>query len=223
MWRANSLAKTLMLGKTEGRKWQRMRWLDGITDSMDMSLSKLWDVGKLGGLHPWGHEDSHTTERLYKFLLGHAQHRHARVSFQWTDHFHWKVRTVAGWHRGPPTWTCNSFPLPWQLHPCLWLSQGHFLGHWPWWVSPEAGLRPVQGCRQHWEIKLKTVKSCLILCDSTDSSTPGSSVHGILQARMLEWGAIPFSRGSSRPRDWTLVFCTGRWIFYHWATWEAPN
>ena len=54
-----------------------------------------------------------------------------------------------------------------------------------------------------------------------DYSLPGSSVQGILQARILEWGAIFFSRGSSQSRDQTHVFCIGRRVLYHWATWEV--
>ena len=56
-------------------------------------------------------------------------------------------------------------------------------------------------------------QSCLILCNPTDCSPPGSSVHWILQARILEWVAISFSRGSSWPRDWAQVSCTaGRFL-----------
>ena len=48
-------------------------------------------------------------------------------------------------------------------------------------------------------------QSCLTLCDPVDCSPPGSSAHGILQARILEWVAISFSKGSSQPRDRTQV------------------
>ena len=54
---------------------------------------------------------------------------------------------------------------------------------------------------------------CLTLCDPMDCNLPGSSVHGILQARILEWAAIPFSRGSSRPRDQTQVSCAAGRFF----------
>ena len=55
-----------------------------------------------------------------------------------------------------------------------------------------------------------------------DCSPPISSVHGISQARILEWVAISFSRGSSQSRDQTRIFCISRQILYHWATREAP-
>ena len=56
-------------------------------------------------------------------------------------------------------------------------------------------------------------QSCLTLCDPMDYSLPGSSVHGILQARILEWVAMPFSRGSSQPKDWTWGSCTAGRFF----------
>ena len=63
--RTDSLEKTLMLEKTESRRrrgQQRMRWLDGITDSIDMSLSKLWVMVKdKAACSPWGHKESDRT------------------------------------------------------------------------------------------------------------------------------------------------------------------
>ena len=61
-------------------------------------------------------------------------------------------------------------------------------------------------------------QSCPTLWDPMDCSPPGSSVHRILQARILEWVAMPSSRGPSQPRDPTLVSfvsCIGRWVIYH--------
>ena len=65
------------------------------------------------------------------------------------------------------------------------------------------------------------VLSRVRLCDPMDCSPPGSSVHGIFQARILEWVAISYSRGSSQPRNWTHVSCAsciGRQILYHCTT-----
>ena len=59
------------------------------------------------------------------------------------------------------------------------------------------------------------------LCNAMDCSPPTSCLHGIVQARILEWVAISFSRGSSQPRDGTWVSCTGGGFFINWATREA--
>ena len=67
----------------------------------------------------------------------------------------------------------------------------------------------------------EVTQSCPTLCDPMDCSLPGSSVHGILQARVLEWVAISFSRRSSQPRDWTCVSCIVGRCFTIWATREV--
>ena len=74
---------------------------------------------------------------------------------------------------------------------------------------------PMHAC-----VHAKWLQSCLTLCKPMDCSLPGSSVHEILQARILEWVVIPSSRGSSRPRDQShvsYVSCIGRWVLHHWC------
>ena len=121
MQRTDSFEKTLMLGKVEGerrRGQQRMRWLDGITSSMDMSLGKLWDgQASLVGCSPLGCKESNTTQQL------------------------------------------NGTELT---------------------------------------VLVLSAQLCLTPCDPTDCSLPGSSVHGIPQARILEW---VFSSSSREYKD----------------------
>ena len=77
------------------------------------------------------------------------------------------------------------------------------------WNSKLKGMQRENWCVQGGSARslcclcVSVTQSCLSLCDPIDCSPPGSSVHGILQARILEWVAIPYSRGSSRPRDRT--------------------
>ena len=76
---------------------------------------------------------------------------------------------------------------------------------------------PLFSCNQEWlsilKVKVEFDQSCLTPVDSMDCTLPAFSVHGILQARLLEWVAISFSRGSSRPRDQTRVFCIAGGFF----------
>ena len=89
----------------------------------------------------------------------------------------------------------------------------------PWWTSciivsisvfPQ---EPLRAC-----MRAKSLQSCLTLCNPMNYSLPDSSVHGIVQARMLEWVAMPSSGGSSQPQDRTCisyVSCIGRQVIYH--------
>ena len=96
-------------------------------------------------------------------------------------------------------------------------TQINYLGgsSYRWYVWFYKWIRLISLC-----VCVLVAQSCQILCHPMNCSPPGFSVHGFLQARTLEWFAIPFSRGSSQPRDWTLVSCIAGRFFTIWATGE---
>ena len=101
-----------------------------------------------------------------------------------------------------PTVLSDTLHCVWVLHH-IWMTCHHFLRK-----SPDLPT---------W-VHAKSLQFCLTLCNPLDYSPPVSSVHGILQARILEWVALPSSRGSSQPRERThdsYVFYTGRQVLYH--------
>ena len=135
--------------------------------------------------------------------------------------------------RAQPSKTA-SFPSLHQIavkspgcHQCFMLT--HCRSEFP--GTPSSGLiNLLEGLEKNWEHFTywissllwvsEVTQSCLTLCNPMDYSLPGSSVYGIFQARILEWVAISFSRGSSWPRDRTWV---SRRCFTIWATREAPS
>ena len=125
----------------------------------------------------------------------------------------WLIQFHHGWQSGT------------NVSQCQWTQATSFLGGGvPRGVALQADSLPTElsGNLKNLIIKISMcvcVQSC---CNPMDYSSQGSSVHGILQARILEW--VSFSRGSFQPRDQTCVSCVsciGRWILYQWATWEA--
>ena len=109
----------------------------------------------------------------------------------------------------------------------VYLDQSFHFG--PDSLFAEAAGVPFCACLQNpWPLLQMPVRmrtqSCPTLCDPMDCSPPGSSVHGIFQERILEWVAISFSRGSSRPGHQICVFCvscTAGGFFTTSATWEV--
>ena len=106
------------------------------------------------------------------------------------------------------TWrNCSDFSNT-DFFPCVWMSEIMML------ASYKERKRKKES---------EVAQSCLTLCDPMDCRLSGSSVHGIFQARVLEWIAISFSRGSSRPRNQTWVSCIAGRRFTDWATREATG
>ena len=151
-----------MLGGIEGRRRrgrQRMRWLDGITDSMDISLSELRE-----------------------FVL---------------DRVTWR----AAIHGVPKsqTWLSDWSDLIWSEYHAF--------------VAMIGALFVFSTFINDLKVKVKVSQSCPIICDPMDYT-----VHGIFQARIQEWVAFPFCKGSSQPRDGTQVSRIAGGFFISWAT-----
>ena len=178
MWRVESLEKTLMLGEIGGRKRrgrQRMRWLDGITDSMDRSLSELREMVM-------------DREAWCAAILGVTKSR-TRLS-------NWTELTIL-------LWTSLVCSCPWG------------------WKESDTTER------LNWLNILFLLFSHSVVPNSfetpMDYSLAGSSIHRVLQVRILEWVATSFSRGSSWPRDQTHVSCAAGRFFSSEPLGKSPE
>ena len=111
------------------------------------------------------------------------------------------------------------FPLPCSFsNPSCWFLISYL--NPVCWNTSEVSLE--QSFLYLYTLRVCVSQSCPTLCDPMDCSPPHSSIHRILQARILEWVAIPFSRESSQTRDQTWVFCIGRWILWHLSHQGSP-
>ena len=110
-------------------------------------------------------------------------------------------------HMANPRFKGRRLYLLWRGHCRISGQRSAFRGRWR--------IGALNSIYHNIKVKVKVTQLCPTLCDPMDCSPPDSSVLGILQASILEWVAIPFSWGSSQPRDQTKVSCiTGRFFFF---------
>ena len=165
---------------------------------------------------PWERWMALPTESIYLLVL----HRLSKPASSSEDAAPWNNIIGFGRIGGECVWDCAGpeesrgidglLPTGWSPNVLIWLSRLP-----PVWSFPPTFRGIISGS------ECMGAQSCFILCGPVDCSPPGSSVHGILQARVLEWVSISSFRGSSWPRDWTHVSCIGGRILHHWATWKA--
>ena len=108
----------------------------------------------------------------------------------------------------------------------MWRGMGIWLANQLslWKSSKKVSLHWIHFCRKSSiTLVVQLLSYVQLFCNPMDCSPPGSPVHEILQARILEWVAISFARGSSWPRNGTHISYIGQWILYHWATKKAPS
>ena len=130
----------------------------------------------------------------------------------WTGHLSWP-----SWERAEPGACFMAFPLLSDelvpKHPMM-SGDTEWLCPWLCWLW----LAILQHFDDEKWMKVKVAQLCATLCNPMDYTA-----HGILQASILEWGAFPFSRGSSQPKDRTQVSCIAGGFFNNWAIREAPD
>ena len=130
----------------------------------------------------------------------------------WSFHDHEGFIITSGARLGSMGTMCGERQQRWAVRiPIDGLASGtHAPGKWDSGSTSRETAQPLTPGRksQGTSVKVSAAQSCPTLCDPLGCSLPGSSVHGILQARTLEWVAVPFSRGSSQPGDRPQVSCT---------------
>ena len=195
-----------------------MRWLDGITDSMDTNVSKLrepvkdrgdWcaEVHGVAKNQTWLNTWTIATTLPYRLDFCGKDLISARVIS--VRFIHW----LAHWWQLSDAWMLSLFcAVPTGGQAASSQGKGDERES-PWGQKREAQIPKLPGC----------ALKCKLLSHVWLSATPCYLVHGILQAGILEWVAVPFSRGSSQPRDWTQVSHFAGGFFTSWVMREAQE